>query len=276
MQPDITPKTFQALLPANDTEARLRSKIWKAFDDVGKGQDPPQLLLRNSVICPYTSDVRIDHYDGAKIIIELKTLHARVEDLGNQQVRFSHKAKALDYDTGIFVYSAPWDYIFTTTSENEGYLLSKDTIPTSFWHRDPGQDNWMSHNMAIGELNKYRIELTGTSDNIVRQFRKVLCGTDNLPTPTLIESRLTAADIIRTAGPCPPGLRRAPREDVAPAELLIGLANPDTDDENADQQWQGPRLITEEVEARLKVHGGLSSVQDGQLYRVLMEQCCEK
>lgn len=287
----LSVQPFRLLTNLGDREAMLRFRIWTAFQNVANTQVPPEFLMRNPIIAPYTSDMRLDHINGTSVFIEIKTKHARVETLQSGRQNFFHEHRALGKGIPIFTFRAPWDYFLTMTNDDEGYLLKKEDIPVEFWHKDIDNREPLVHQFPDDVfLRRRRILLTWTSHDIVRAFRRVICGSATNPHAQPGRTQMTAEDIYRVAGPCPREwlnakyVARSDEEvEVAPAftdnddaeDTVVDREDGDDPDEEtaAAAPWRGTKFITRAAQARYRVQGGVSDIQDAQLIIPLMERC---
>ncbi|KIY02418.1 uncharacterized protein Z520_02557 [Fonsecaea multimorphosa CBS 102226] len=170
----VEPQPFSVISRVNDPELDLRYKIWKAFDDVARtGSGTPEFLARNPLCCPITANLRLDHVNGTSIFVEIKRQHARVSEDGTtfQYMQYGQGLAG----GGIFTFEATWDYLLTMVDDKEGYLIRKESIPTSFWHQDPGLKGWMTHKFPDASfLNRRRVLLYGTSAAIVENIARII------------------------------------------------------------------------------------------------------
>ncbi|KAK5198017.1 hypothetical protein LTR92_002262 [Exophiala xenobiotica] len=260
----VQTRPFRAIFPQDNPELVLRYKIWKAFDDFAKVAGwTTQYRINNALCSPWTSDIRLDHKGGTSVLIELKEQHAKVSEDGQS---LSHLQYALGgLSKGIFTFRAPWDYLFTMVTENVGYLILKEDIPTTFWHQDPGRDGWLTHRYGEEFLQHRRVDLSSTDTDIVFTIDRIVRGV-RIPGDPPVQSRLTAKDIIELAGPCPVGLLVS-EERMA----RLGLAD---DDRGADEdRTRRGGFAAHAVEDRFKRMGGLDATVDAQLFMPLMDQC---
>lgn len=282
-------RSFDVICPPDDPEIKLRYRIWKAFEDFGgDGRHIPEYRMRNTICCPWTSDIRLDHKSGTSIFIELKEKHARVSA---DQKTFSHLASGLNMPgKGIFTFRAPWDYILTMVDDDTGYLMIKEDIPKDWWHNYPGGDGWLTHvypNNVL--LSSRRVSLNQPAWDIVRNIRRIIIGT-RIPGDPPVKSRMTAKDICRLAGPCHMALlskdymdRMGLDDDDAGADegaagphAARALATRGQADDGEPEEAEGRRrgaFGTVPVEDRYKLVGGLDATVDAQLFMPLMDEC---
>lgn len=191
----------------DDYEAQLRGKIHSIFCSVYQNSSTAEYHIRNPVFAPLTADLRIDHRSGAQIFVEIKTSHAKVEELWRGGRKFSHVARSLRQSKAIFQCSAPWDYLFTLLDRQDrddglqrAIMINKDDIPENFWHSEGDDQGWLSCEFPDSNfLDMHTVDLNRPAAVIVQRIKRIMGDTGNGPK----KATKSSADIRASAGPLP-------------------------------------------------------------------------
>lgn len=241
--------------PENDVKFTLWQKFKQAY-----GEENSTYAVRNPVIAPLTSDLRIDHASGTQIFVEIKHAHASVVNLPGGRQKLSHLSKSRRISAGIFTMFVPWDYIMTFTTEVEGYLICKDDIPDNFWHQ-LGTEGRVSVEFDDHTfLDARRIRLDAANDGLVQRIERIIQQNGNSP----VKATLSPTDILEKAGPCPWSyLKSIDGADLTEADV------PDNVSEEDDEPGESEASVDDEAEANAGDQGAHGWLRKGLVARKL-------